>query len=188
MRIEPRPLCVSDHQDTVWCDASNSPIDGVVLGWFLPGNPHPLSRTGDDQDATQEEERLIMQAALGRFEEEIALYRIHDGNWASMMGVATYVFDGFQEGVITDTGDYYQSFVAYGSREWPEEIWGDTDDAWHLVTSYMMNPNPDCPWCGDGTGNENIRITCPLCEGQGYLAVGEYWQVAIYSHASGEEE
>ena len=40
------------------------------------------------------------------------------------------------------------------------------------VYSYIASER-ECSWCGDGTGEEDGREDCDLCEGDGYLYQGE---------------
>lgn len=40
------------------------------------------------------------------------------------------------------------------------------------VASYVASER-ECPWCGTGTGNEDARESCDLCEGEGLLYHGE---------------
>lgn len=48
-------------------------------------------------------------------------------------------------------------------------------EGWRLVRVYNTAPERDCAWCGAGTGNEEARAECKLCEGDGHLYWGEEW-------------
>jgi len=54
-----------------------------------------------------------------------------------------------------------------GSRKAPDRARGK-----RLVYSYFASERP-CPWCGPGTGCEDDRPECQLCEGDGLLYQGE---------------
>lgn len=48
-------------------------------------------------------------------------------------------------------------------------------EGWHLAKLYNSAPERECAWCGPGTGNEDSRAECKLCEGDGLLYWGEEW-------------
>jgi len=48
-----------------------------------------------------------------------------------------------------------------------------------LVSSWACGER-ECPDCGPGTGNEEYRLHCKLCEGDGLIYWGDEWCVAVY--------
>jgi len=54
-----------------------------------------------------------------------------------------------------------------GSRKAPDRARGK-----RWVYSYIASER-ECPWCGTGTGCEDDRPECQLCEGEGLLYQGE---------------
>jgi len=186
MNLTSKPLPLNSP---TWCDHTSMFIQRDMLGWFIPGMEQPLTRTCGYVDADQETERITIWMTLGLDGSGDDLYKVHDGHWVAMAGTAAYVFEGHQDGMVDDPSiEIYQSFVAYGTREWPEEVCGDEDDLYKLVTTYQLSPESSCPWCGEGTGNEDTRAECALCDGDSYLAIGEYWQVAVYENVPPDEE
>lgn len=51
---------------------------------------------------------------------------------------------------------------------------------WRFVASYSSSGEAACWWCGDGTGNEEARDGCTLCDGDGYLYLGDGWAEVVY--------
>ena len=186
MRLEARSF---KPGQTVWCDATGFATNEPLWAWHLPGSEHPLSKTSTEFDEDAEVERLTIWITLGLEGSGDDLYRVSDGHWWSLKGIASYVFEGHEDGMLDNSNAAFlhQSFVAYGPREWPKQVWGDEDDLYELLTVYQLSPEVSCPWCGDGTGNEDTRSECKLCEGDGYLAIGEYWQVAVYGYVEPDE-
>ncbi len=58
----------------------------------------------------------------------------------------------------------------------------EAPEGWRLVYQYAAGEK-ECPWCGDGTGNEDTRADCKLCEGDGLLYQGEECQVCVFAPA-----
>jgi len=48
-------------------------------------------------------------------------------------------------------------------------------DGWSVAATYRNSGECPCPWCGDDTGYEEGRDDCTLCEGDGYLYLGDGW-------------
>jgi hypothetical protein len=55
---------------------------------------------------------------------------------------------------------------------------------WRRVYQYAAGERA-CPWCGDGTGEEENRAQCKLCEGNGLLYWGEECQVVVFAPLPG---
>lgn len=57
------------------------------------------------------------------------------------------------------------------------ELYGQISppEGWSRVATYRSSGECPCPWCGEGTGNEEGRDDCTLCEGDGYLYLGDGW-------------
>ena len=68
----------------------------------------------------------------------------------------------------------------------------ESPEGWKRVASFSSSGERDCWWCGDGTGNEDERDVCQLCEGDGVVYLGEGWCEVVYvplllSGASGHQ-
>lgn len=186
MKITSQPV---DPGNTMWCDYSGFPVEGIAKGWFIGDSEHPISRTSPDVDEEQEEERLTIWMTLRLDSSGDDLYKVSDEHWSEMVGTAAYVYDGYEEGMLEHSDAFHHhSFIAYGTREWPKTIKDSDGDLFELLTVYQLSPEISCPWCGDGTGNEDSRSECKLCEGDSYIAIGEYWQVAVYGYVDEDEE
>ena len=63
------------------------------------------------------------------------------------------------------------------------ELYGEveTPEGWERLASFSSSGETDCPWCGDGTGNEDGREDCPLCEGDGLLYLGDGWSEVVFA-------
>ena len=63
------------------------------------------------------------------------------------------------------------------------ELYGqvETPEGWERLASFSSSGETDCPWCGDGTGNEDGREDCPLCEGDGLLYLGDGWREVVFA-------
>lgn len=59
------------------------------------------------------------------------------------------------------------SLIGRGCIDAPDKARGK-----RKVYSYIASER-SCPWCGDGTGEEDGREECDLCEGDGLLYYGE---------------
>lgn len=55
---------------------------------------------------------------------------------------------------------------------------------WRFVASYTSSGEAACWWCGDGTGNEEARDACTLCEGDGYVYLGDGWAEVVFVRIS----
>ena len=55
---------------------------------------------------------------------------------------------------------------------------------WEQVASFTSSGEAACWWCGEGTGNEDDRPGCTLCEGDGLVYLGDGWCEAVYLHLS----
>lgn len=64
----------------------------------------------------------------------------------------------------------------------------DAPDGWEQVASYASSGEADCWWCGEGTGNEDQRKDCPLCEGGGYVYIGDGWAEVVFREIEPETE
>jgi hypothetical protein len=57
-------------------------------------------------------------------------------------------------------------------------------EGWERVASFSNSGERECWWCsegaGDGTGNEDQRDECDLCEGDGVVYLGEGWCEVVY--------
>lgn len=66
----------------------------------------------------------------------------------------------------------------------------EAPDGYRLVCQYPAGEQ-DCPWCGDGTGDDDDgkspecrRPECKLCEGSGHIYSGEGCQVCVFAPLS----
>lgn len=62
--------------------------------------------------------------------------------------------------------------VLYGFPEPP--------DGWERIASFTSSGERECWWCGDGTGNEDERDDCQLCEGDGLVYLGDGMAEVVY--------
>jgi len=60
----------------------------------------------------------------------------------------------------------------YGEPEPPE--------GWARIASFTSSGEAECWWCGDGTGNEDQRDECDLCEGDGLVYLGDGMAEVIF--------
>lgn len=51
---------------------------------------------------------------------------------------------------------------------------------WERIASFTSSGEASCWWCGDGTGNEQARKGCQLCEGDGYVFIGDGWAEVVF--------
>lgn len=67
------------------------------------------------------------------------------------------------------------------------EMYGehDTPNGWRRLNTYRSSGEADCWWCGDGTdyvsehkGEHDPK--CKLCEGSGYVYLGDGWGEVVY--------
>jgi hypothetical protein len=56
----------------------------------------------------------------------------------------------------------------------------DPPAGWQRIAAYSSSGEAECGWCGSGTGNEDKRANCKLCEGDGIIYLGDGWFEAIY--------
>ncbi len=56
---------------------------------------------------------------------------------------------------------------------------------WKQVAAFTASGEASCWWCGDGTGNEDERDGCKLCEGDGLIYLGAGWCEVVYERADG---
>ncbi len=54
---------------------------------------------------------------------------------------------------------------------------GDAPKGWEILAEFSSSGEAECDACGDGTGNEDERDACPLCEGAGYIYIGHAAEV-----------
>lgn len=64
------------------------------------------------------------------------------------------------------------------------ELYGEiaTPRGWMRLAHYADSGERDCWWCGEGTGNEGDRAKCKLCEGDGYVYLGDGWREIVFAH------
>jgi hypothetical protein len=180
---------ITSPQPNVWSDATGEMVTGKVVEHYIAGCERPISRTTEDE-AEGEPDRIRMGWHLGLEQGGYSLHRVTNEGWPGI-----YMFDGYQDG-MNDGGlqDDCISIVGFGypvTTDFPDELvapeddFGDTD-RYKLVKVYNMSPESECAWCGTGTGNEDSRDGCALCEGDGLL-YEPYHRVAIY-HRQEEED
>ncbi len=58
--------------------------------------------------------------------------------------------------------------------------WPDPPEGWERLASFSTSGERGCWWCGDGTGNEDSRIECKLCEGDGLIYLGDGWCEVVF--------
>jgi hypothetical protein len=59
----------------------------------------------------------------------------------------------------------------------------ESPPGWRRVASFRSSGERECWWCGDGTGNEEHREHCRLCEGDGLIYLGEGWCEVVYARS-----
>lgn len=133
-----------------------------------------------------EAERIMCVFGLGGGE-------LSDEPWD---GVCKYWYEGVPE--------YAEEFgsARYGSYDTDEdgnlweyrtallnELYGyfDTPPGWERLARYNNSGERDCWWCGPGTGNEDERDGCLLCEGDGYVYLGEGWGEVVFRRKEVED-
>jgi len=102
-----------------------------------------------------------------------------------------------------DFPDAWDNYFAYWHEEAPE--WADESDrdgadpwecrtayacvlfggpkvpkGWELVRSFISSGEADCWYDGAGTDAEAPSPDCPLCEGDGYVYLGDGWAVLLF--------
>ena len=187
-----RSTNVGPVKGNVWSDASGEKITGDVLEHYL-GGERPISRTSVEE-AVSEADRLKLSWMLGLESGGYPLHRLDDTEWPELGGHAGYVFDEPEDGMIDHQGGTYMSFVGFAyptTSEFPPQLNREDNEndpgVWVLEKVYGMGDEKDCPWCGSGTGNENARKGCLLCEGNGVL-YEPYHVVALYQWVETPEE
>lgn len=94
-------------------------------------------------------------------------YRIAGRKWMGVEGAPEWSCNLDSEWWQWDA-EYITVFdFSGGFRNAPESARGK-----RLVYSYVASER-GCPWCGPGTGNEDSRPDCDLCEADGYIYQGE---------------
>lgn len=90
-----------------------------------------------------------------------------------------YWYDGPPEYAAGDYRDERRRLITvaacelYGSVEAPS--------GWERINTFSTSGETSCPWCGDGTGNEEGREDCLLCEGDGYVYIGDGWREIVFA-------
>lgn len=166
-------------KENVWSDATGALIQGDVFEHFL-GHERPISRTGAEE-ADSEGIRLSLEWMLGLAQGGYSLHQVTQQNWPELVGEASFFFEGAEDGMSDHHHEEYMSFVGYSypvTTEFPPKITGN-DEVWELEKVYNMTDEIECPWCGTGTGNEDSRDDCKMCEGDGLL-YEPYHTVALY--------
>lgn len=63
-------------------------------------------------------------------------------------------------------------------------------EGWKRVASFSSSGEAACWWCagdaGGGTGNEDERDGCQLCEGDGAIYLGEGWCEVVFVPINGD--
>lgn len=57
-------------------------------------------------------------------------------------------------------------------------------EGWERIASFTSSGEAECWWCGDGSGNEDERPNCPLCEGDGLIYLGDGWAEVVLRRTS----
>lgn len=178
----------------VWSAATGDLIEGDVVEHFLGGGERPISRTSAEE-AESEADRLTLEWMYGLAQGGYSLHRVTEANWPELVGQAGYVFEGAEDGMSDHNSavETYMSFVGYGYpviSEFPATIEGtDEDDpgVWELEKVYNASDEIECPWCGTGTGNEDSREDCDMCDGDGLLHE-PYHRIALYKWVASPED
>lgn len=102
----------------------------------------------------------------------------------------------FEEGGVTYLW-WFEGVPEYAAREHREdrrrlvtviacEIFGEAKapEGWERVRAFRSSGETSCPWCGDGTGNEDCRSACELCEGDGLVYLGEGWSEVVFARTA----
>jgi hypothetical protein len=93
--------------------------------------------------------------------------------------VHRYWYDGAPEYAASDYRNDSRRLVTLVACE----LWGEVkvDQGWDRVASFTSSGEAACPWCGDGTGNEEGREDCHLCEGDGLVYLGDGWREIVFA-------
>lgn len=72
---------------------------------------------------------------------------------------------------LYEEGRETRTVIAYHAAELPAV------DGWRQLARFASSGEADCWWCGAGCDPEEQakRESCPLCEGDGYVYIGEPW-------------
>lgn len=102
-------------------------------------------------------------------------YKINGSKWHGSEGAPEWMCNRDSDWWRWD-GDYITIYDYSGGYCMPpEQARGK-----RRVASYVAGER-DCPWCGPGTGNEDERKDCDLCEGEGLL----YHEIGCYIYEVG---
>ena len=131
-------------------------------------------------DIDLEREQIQCVFGLGGGELHVADERFPDeAGWDSPDGIA-YWHEGVPEYVSLDElgltfDDEVRTAILCGVYGLP-----DPPEGWEFVRAFTTSGECECWWCGSGTGNEDQREECKLCEGDGYVYIGEGWAEVVY--------
>jgi hypothetical protein len=94
--------------------------------------------------------------------------------------VHRYWYDGAPEYAASDYRNDSRRLVTLVACELWSEI--KVDQGWDRVASFTSSGEAACPWCGDGTGEEEEgRDGCLLCEGDGLVYLGDGWREVVFA-------
>ena len=132
------------------------------------------------KDIDIEREQVACVFGLGGGELHVADDRFPD-EWD---GLLAYWYDGVPEYVSAsepgiDPDDDVRTAIHCCMFGYP-----DAPEGWVQVASFTSSGERECWWCaegaGDGTGSEEARGDCQLCEGDGVVYLGEGWCEVVY--------
>lgn len=98
------------------------------------------------------------------------------------------------DGIDPDTGDECE--VCDGRGDLDVEVrtaildcmfgFPEPPAGWERIASFSSSGEASCWWCAagavdDGNGNGVAKTTCPLCEGDGLVYIGDGWREVVYA-------
>ena len=126
------------------------------------------------KDIDIERERVACVFGLGGGELHVADERFPDA-WDGSEGIA-YWYEGVPEyaSELRHLDEARTAIICslFGDPEPPTD--------WEQAASFSSSGEAACWWCGDGTGNEEHRPGCKLCEGDGLVYLGDGWCEVVY--------
>jgi hypothetical protein len=90
-----------------------------------------------------------------------------------------YWYEGVPEYATSDYRDDRRRLITVAVCE----LYGEAEapDGWERLATFDTSGETSCPWCGEGTGNEDGRENCPLCEGDGLIYLGDGWREVVFA-------
>lgn len=157
-----------------------------VLIWKVPGNHTTKVHRQPVVDIPSD---IVISTGGNDMERDAEIAMVMLENWGET-STPPEKWEKWAWAVTDYCPDHLERELGYGEfvtvLDFSTRALAEAPDGWENVHQYGAGEK-SCPWCGDGTGEEERRSECTLCQGNGTLYWGDECQVVVFKKLEEEE-